>query len=155
MLVTNMWSEVSHDVGEAREYELSSEFFKQAIYKGAQVARHHDTTQSAHGIIRMLMMNRPIALRIQWELVDKGKDIADTAAGVTINKELNEQIKKHRAELKKLQDEMTRAITKKDKEVRHWKLEEEGENQLGQMGRRRVEAEFVDLRSEMKARPPR
>jgi hypothetical protein len=48
VLLTNMWGEVSHEVGEARERELTSNFFKPALDKGAQLVRHHNTEQSAH-----------------------------------------------------------------------------------------------------------
>ena len=118
VLVTNMWSEVSLDIGEARENELSSEFFKSVLDNGAQMARHHDTIQSAHDIIRGIMENHPVVLQIQRELVDERKDIVDTAAGEAVNKELNEQIRRHRAELEDLQKEMAQALEKKDEQIR-------------------------------------
>lgn len=89
-LVTNMWGEVSPEVGESSEYELSSRSFKPVIDKGAQMVRHHNTGQSVHDIIRMIVKNRPVVLQIQRELVDEHKDIVDTAAGEAVNKELNE-----------------------------------------------------------------
>ena len=124
VLVTNMWSEVSLDIGEARENELSSEFFKSVLDNGAQMARHHDTIQSAHDIIRGIMENHPVVLQIQRELVDERKDIVDTAAGEAVNKELNEQIRRHRAELEDLQKEMAQALEKKDEQIRR-ELEED------------------------------
>ena len=124
VLVTNMWSEVSLDIGEARENELSSEFFKSVLDNGAQMARHHDTIQSAHDIIRRIMENHPAVLQIQRELVDERKDIVDTAAGEAVNKELNEQIRRHRTELEDLQKEMAQALEKKDEQIRR-ELEED------------------------------
>ena len=124
VLVTNMWSEVSHDIGQAREDELSSDFFKLVLDNGAQMARHHDTIQSAHDIIRRIMENHPVVLQIQRELVDERKDIVDTAAGEAVNKELNEQIRRHRAELEDLQKEMAQALEKKDEQIRR-ELEED------------------------------
>ena len=118
IIVTNMWGKVSQDVGEARENELSTNFFKQVLDKGAQLARHHETAQSAHDIIRCIIRNRPIVLQIQRELVDDHKDIVDTAAGEAINKELNEQIRRHQAELKDIQEEMKQALEDKDEETR-------------------------------------
>ena len=117
-LVTNMWGEVSQDVGEARERELTTNFFKPVLDKGAQLARHHYTTESAHDIIRYIMKNQPVALQIQRELVDEGKTIIDTAAGEAINKELNEQMRHHQAELKAVQEEMMQALKDKDEETR-------------------------------------
>ena len=134
ILVTNMWSEVSSEIGESRENELSSRFFKPVIDKGAQMVRHHNTAQSAHDIIRLIMKNRPAALQIQRELVDEHKDIGDTAAGETINKELNEQMRRHQAEMKAVQQEMRQALKEKDEETRR-ELEEETRRLQEQMNR--------------------
>jgi len=124
VLVTNMWGEVPRDVGESREDELSSTFFKPVLDKGAQIVRHHNTAQSAQDIIRVIMKNRPVVLQIQRELVDEHKDIVDTAAGEAVNRELNEQIRRHKAEMKTVQQEMMQAMKEKDEETRQ-ELEEE------------------------------
>ena len=58
-----------------------------------------------------------IVLQIQQELVDEPKDIADTAAGDSIDSELKEQIRRHRAELKDLREEMKQALEAKDDEM--------------------------------------
>ena len=124
VLVTSMWGVEPQDTSEAREEELSSKFFKSALDKGAQMVRYHNTAESAHNIIRMVMGNRPVALQIQRELVDERKDITDTAAGESINPELKKQIRQHQAELKGLRDEMAQALKEKDEEMRR-KLEEQ------------------------------
>ena len=137
VLVTNMWGEVSQDVGEAREQELITNFFKPVLDKDAQLARHHNTAESAHDIIRSIMKNRPMALQIQRELVDEKKNIIDTAAGEAVNKELNEHIRRHQAELKVIQEEMKQALKDKDEETRK-ELEEETrklKEQMDKMGR--------------------
>ena len=81
ILVTNMWGDVSPDVGEAREQELVRPLFKSALDEGARLARHYNTSKSAHDIIRCVMKNQPIPLQIQCELVDEHKDLPDTAGG--------------------------------------------------------------------------
>ena len=124
ILVTNMWSWVSREVGEAREKELIGNFFKPALDKKAQLARHQNTAQSAHDIIRKIMNNHPVALQIQRELVDEHKDILDTAAGEAVNRELNEQIRRHQAEMKAVREEMMQALKEKDEEARQ-ELEQE------------------------------
>jgi len=124
VLVTNMWEEVSPDVGETREQELSQEFFKPVLDKGAQLAPHHNTTKSARDIIRRIMKNQPTPLQIQYELVDEGKDIIDTAAGRALNLELSEQIARHQAELKVNRMEMLQALDQNDEETRQ-ELQEE------------------------------
>ena len=62
VLVTNMWSEVSPDVGQNRENQLSAKFFKPVLDLGAQMVRHHHTVQSAHDIIRRMVANDPVVL---------------------------------------------------------------------------------------------
>ena len=106
IFVTNMWGDVSHDIGKAREDELSNRFFKQALDRGAQIVRHHNTDQSAHKIVRMIMGNQPVVLQIQQELVDEHKGVIDSAAGQAISRELDEQIGQHQAKLKEVQGEM-------------------------------------------------
>ena len=118
VLVTNMWSAVSPEDGEDRESQLSGDFFKPVLDKGAQMARHYDTTQSAHDIVWKIVENHPVVLGIQKELVDQGKDIVDTAAGEAVSRELNERIGEHQAELKGLRKEMAQALKRKDEEMR-------------------------------------
>ena len=132
VIVTNMWGEVPPHAGEARESELSSNFFKPALDKGAQMVRHQNTAQSAHDIIRMIGRNRPVALQIQRELVDERKNIVDTAAGEAVNEELNRQIRRHQDELKMVREEMMRALKDKDEETRQ-ELEEETKKLQEQM----------------------
>ena len=113
-----MWQVDPLDINEAREEELSSKFFKPTLDKGAQLARHHNTTESAHDIIRKIVDKHPVALQIQRELVEEGKDIIETAAGESISQELQELIMKHQAELNELRGEILRALKDKDKEMR-------------------------------------
>ena len=152
LLVTNMWGEVSHEVGEARERELASDFLKPALDKGAHMVRHHNTEHSAHEVIRRIMNNHPVVLKIQRELVDEHKDIANTSAGEVINEELKEVARRHEAELKKAQEEQARALRQKEEEAR-WKRQEEARKWAEQMRReeearasqRRLEKEQAEL----------
>ncbi|KAJ6513038.1 P-loop containing nucleoside triphosphate hydrolase protein, partial [Mycena sanguinolenta] len=108
VIVTSMWSQVTPDVGEARELELASDerFLRPVMEKGARMLRSYNDVPSAQAIIRYLIGNQPRALRIQRELVDQGKDIGQTAAGEELNRELNAQIQRHKAEMAKLQQEL-------------------------------------------------
>jgi hypothetical protein len=123
VLVTNMWGEVSRDVGEGRANELTRNFFKPALDKGAQMVHHSNTAQSARDVIRKIMNNHPVVLQIQRELVDEHKDILETAAGEAVNQELNKQIRRHQDDLRAVREEMMQA-SKKDEETRK-ELEEE------------------------------
>ncbi len=108
VIVTNMWSEVSKEVGEARETELASQdlFFKPVLSKGALMLRNENNKESAQNILRHIVENHPLSLQIQRELVDQKKDISQTAAGEELNRELMQQIKRHREEMRKIQEEM-------------------------------------------------
>jgi len=142
ILVTNMWGEVLHEAGEARERELASNFFKPALDKGARMVRHYNTEQSAHDVIRNIMNNHPVVLQIQNELVNEHKDVANTAAGAAITKDLKEEEERYQADLKKAQEEMARALREREEETKR-KMEEE---------RRRVEEEMRRVREEEEAR---
>ena len=140
VLVTNMWGGVSREVGEGRENGLSDNFFRPALDKGARMVRHDDTIQSAHNIIRMIMKNHPVVLQIQRELVDEHKDITDTAAGKAVNRELNEQMRRYKAELEKAEERMVKALEKKDEETRQ-ELEREKREMQEQIDRVRRDSE--------------
>ncbi|KAJ7168445.1 P-loop containing nucleoside triphosphate hydrolase protein [Mycena filopes] len=120
VVVTTMWSQVGLEVGEARETELVSDerFFKPVLDKGARMLRHENDIASAQAILHYLIGNQPRALRIQRELVDQGKEISQTAAGEELNRELSEQIERHKLDMAILQQEMRDAIREKDEETR-------------------------------------
>lgn len=143
ILVTNMWGRVDEDVGEAHEKELAEEHFKPALDKGAQLARHHNTTQSAHEIIRRVMKNDPAPLRIQEELVDEHKNIKETAAGEAVNEETAELLKRHAREMKELREEIRQAMEEKD-EMRKQEVEEEVRKVKMRMEKMRVESEAME-----------
>jgi chromosome segregation ATPase len=141
VLVTNMWAQVTQDVGEAREKELATNFFKPVLVKGARLTRHYDTAQSAHDIIRSIMKNIPIPLQIQRELVDEGKDITNTAAGEAINQELNKQIRQHKKELNAVKQEM-KELKEKDEEARR-EMEEDARKLREEMNKMRLESKTL------------
>ena len=145
VIVTNMWSEVSPEVGEAREGELSNVFFKPVLDKSAQMARHQNTVQSAHDVVRKIVTNTPLVLQIQRELLDEHKDIAETAAGKLVNRELNDQIERHRTELDQIQQEMEQAKKEGDEETRR-ELEEEKVKLQEQMEKIKKDSERMAAR---------
>ena len=116
LIVTTMWGLVDAQVGEAREEELKTNdiFFKPVLDEGARMARHDNTHQCAQDLVRMIMKNRPQALRIQRELVDERKDITETLVGEELGRERAELVKKHKSELQEIQDEMREALARRD-----------------------------------------
>ena len=120
VIVTNMWGEVDPQIGNAREAELAREdiFFKPVIEKGARMARHANTVPSAEAILRLVLDNHPMPLRIQEELVNEHKDISETGAGEELNREIAAQIKRHQEEMRTLREEMEQAMKDKDEETK-------------------------------------
>ena len=116
VIVTNMWSDVSSEVGEKRERELSGSelFFKPALEKGAHMVRHDNTVASAHRIIREIIGFPPTPLQIQVETVDEHKTLAQTDAGQDLKDELERQAAKHKQELDGLRSEMEELLSTKD-----------------------------------------
>ena len=125
VLVTTTRGEVPHDISQAREEELSGGIFRLVLGEGAQMVRHHNTVQSAHDIIRRIVWNYSVVLRIQRELVDERRDLSNTSAGEALIWELNEEMRRDRAELEGIRAEIKRALRKKDERKRR-KLEDEG-----------------------------
>ena len=145
VLVTNMWSAVSREVGEAREGVLSADFFKPVLKKGAQMFRHFDTPESAHGAIRKIIaVGRQAALQIQWELVVEQKSLVNTSAGKALKRELEERLRQYEAEFKRVWEEMEQALMEKD-EVARKELEEETKRLQEEMRRIKEDAEGMDV----------
>jgi flagellar biosynthesis GTPase FlhF len=158
VIVTNMWGEVSKDVGEAREQELATQdmFFKPVLDKGGQLLRHDNTSETGHNVLRHIIENHPLSLQIQRELVDQKKDISQTAAGEELNRELMAQIKKHRDEMRELQEEMKEAIRTKDEETKR-ELEVETRKLQAEMNRvqddaQKLASEYNEEKSRMEKR---
>ncbi|KAG2134841.1 P-loop containing nucleoside triphosphate hydrolase protein [Suillus clintonianus] len=158
LIVTNMWSKVKLEIGEAREAELASKdkFFKLMLEKGARMLRHDGTIESAHTILRYLINSHPATLRIQREIVDEHKPIEKTAAGSELRRALDEQADGHREEIRNLRAEMEAAMRAKHEERRS-ELQEELEKKQQECMRieensQRMASEFAAERTRLEAR---
>jgi hypothetical protein len=118
ILATTFWDKVSGQVGEEREAELrvKPEFWGSMIQRGSQVTRFTDR-DSALKIMELLLPNNPLPLEIQLELVDQSKNLVETAAGKSVNEELNRLEKIHKDQLQQIKEEYYLAIQEKDKEL--------------------------------------
>ena len=157
VVVTNMWGDVDPRVGSIREAELREDdmFFKPLLGMGAQMARHENTAPSAQRIIRLLLNNHPLPLRIQEELVTEGKKITETSAAEELNRELYAQIRKYQEELEMLK-EILRRISAENKELKEAleikarRMEEEIE--MFQKDRQMLESEYEKEKEMLNAR---
>jgi hypothetical protein len=132
VLTTNMWENVDSEVGATREGQLAAEFVKPALDKGAQLLRHHNTTQSAHDIIRAILKNHRTALQIQQELIDEGKEFDQTTVGEEINREVEKSTRRLEQEVEGLRNALEN-VRGREKETRS-----------------QLEAEIAELRAEIK-----
>jgi len=126
VIVTNMWGGVDRRAGERREADLKGKeiFFKPALEKGAQMARHLDTVDSAQRILHLILHNPPLPLRIQEEIADEGKDITKTSAGQELLREIREGIRRHQEERGILEEETLQAARDRNESLKR-ELEDE------------------------------
>ncbi|KAH7010113.1 P-loop containing nucleoside triphosphate hydrolase protein, partial [Ilyonectria destructans] len=105
---------------EQRETELVTDerFFGSLVARGAKMFRHKESdcrdngreTASAHCIlihlIHQLERSQPSALHLQREIIDQGKALSDTAAGIVAASYLHKARCEHEHRLKELKAEM-------------------------------------------------
>ena len=111
VIVTTYWGAVSDEEGERRERELVSneEFFKPAVDRGARVVRHDNTAESARSILRELCSGprrTEEPLSIQREIVQEGKTLVNTTAGIEVRETLEKEKEKNVAKKESLRKEM-------------------------------------------------
>ena len=151
--MTNMWGKVTPEVGEARERQLSTRFFKSAIDKGSRLLRHDNTVESAHAVIRAILNNHPLPLQIQEELVDQHMEFPQTGAGQEIHKALNEHAEKLEDRIKELQTDLQNV---EEQETRQELKEEirvsQGTLSSVQMGSTSMHATYQGHREHMRGR---
>ena len=126
--------------------------FKPVLDKGAQLTRHHNTTRSAYDIIQRIKKDPPTPPRPEEGYRDR-----------TIDQELNEQVRRHREELKTIRDEIAQRLREKDEEFRREleqetrRLQEQMRVELERMAsdhneeKRRMEAETWRMQKEARA----
>ena len=104
VFVTTMWGKEEGAIAEKRQAQLEQTFWASMIKLDAQVARFGDTYADGWSIIDKLNSRTPRPLKIQREMVDDGKVLADTAAGAEVEKEMKKLITMHEAKVKELKD---------------------------------------------------
>ncbi|KAJ4186526.1 hypothetical protein NW755_007822 [Fusarium falciforme] len=126
ILSSTHWSRVSLEESTRREADLQDKFWKDLLDKGATMMRHTGDRDSALALIDALIDKSPVVLDIQHELVDEGKDLIDTAAGIELNKELLDLQRRYESDLRGVREEMETAIRANDQrnqselnEIRH------------------------------------
>jgi hypothetical protein len=147
-IITNMWGEVNPEKGYERERELVSngKFFKSALDKGAGIRRHDNSIESGAEILRWIMSKQPVVLGIQDEMVNQGKDLAETRAAEELQREILEEAERQRAEMAKYQEEVE-AKARRIEEQRRREMERVRVETLRRMEEER-ERELAEIRAE-------
>ena len=110
VLVTNMWGLVtSNQRGVAREQQPKDKYFKAAIEEGAKQCRYNYDLESGQAILREILGNELVVLKIQEELVDEGKNIGNTGAMTELKRGILEVEGDYKREIKELEENMQKA----------------------------------------------
>jgi len=110
ILTTTMWDKVDNSTGSMREEQLRKMYWKSMIDAGSDTARFLNSCDSVWEIINRFTGPRR-ALKLQVEMVDKGLELAQTAAGATIFQWLGDLIDQFRVLIQLLEARL-RAISK-------------------------------------------
>jgi hypothetical protein len=102
ILVTTMWSHVTPEVGEEREKQLKESFWQDMIAKGCAVQRFDGTQRGAWSIIDTARAASSNSVLISTEIVDRHRELKETEAGATLNRQLEKLIRDQKEANKRL-----------------------------------------------------
>jgi len=113
ILTTTMWDEVDEATGLMREEELRTKYWKSMITFGSRMARVGNTYDSAWDVLDKFAntAHRPVLL--QQEMVDQGKDLANTTAGSALFQFWEKLVANFREILRKLEARL-RGVSKEN-----------------------------------------
>ncbi|KAI4591929.1 hypothetical protein KJ359_012060 [Pestalotiopsis sp. 9143b] len=121
VIVTTKWDAVPIETGELREQDLMNKFLQPMLTLGAQQARHNNTLVSAQDVLRKVLGNRGLALKLQNELVDEKKTLGETEAGAAVG----DDIDKLRAKYENEKEELMKLIKEENNETIRVLLQQE------------------------------
>ncbi|KAJ5176313.1 uncharacterized protein N7482_002190 [Penicillium canariense] len=118
ILGTTFWGKVDQKTGEDREAELQErpEFWGKMLQRGSHMMRLTDRV-SALQMVDHFLGRKPVPLEIQREMVEQDKRLIETAAGKSVNAELQRLEKLHKKELAQIRDDYKAALEEKDHEL--------------------------------------
>ncbi|TEB22475.1 hypothetical protein FA13DRAFT_1741000 [Coprinellus micaceus] len=117
-IITTRWDQVKGSTATARETELrtKSTLFKYLLDNGATLFRY-DRTQgliAAQTIVRHFLNTSPMPLLVQREMVDEGKLIAETTAGIELQKDFRKRMEESHKTMRQLKEEFHDLKTEND-----------------------------------------
>lgn len=123
VMATCQWERVVEADGIERERQLKEthNFWGYMVERGSQVHRHYNNRESALRLIDSLVgctKSRPkIVLDIQAQMVDEGKDLAETAAGQAVDDAIAKQRERFAKQIAESQADMKEALAARDRET--------------------------------------
>jgi hypothetical protein len=108
VLITTMWDQLAQrGIGLRREDELRKDFWKEMEDKGSQIRIFDGSRGMANALVCRMMRKKPIVLRIQEELVDEEKTLAETEAGKYILPKIAARVQEKEEEIAKLDNKLS------------------------------------------------
>lgn len=107
VLTTTMWTNVTKEVGERREQELKSRYWRRMLDMGSKSTRFGNTLESAWTIIDTAVQNQcpdPQTLLLQEELVDHHLRLSETEAGRALHAFLQGVFEEQRNRMQKMRE---------------------------------------------------
>ena len=150
VLATNRWDCLEReDVGVQRQTELKENhtYWKYMCQHGSQVTRFKGTAESALEIIRLVVNNTPVPLKIQHEMVNENKQLAETGAGRLVEAEIGNLCRKHEETVAAIREEMELALHKKDQEMQRL-LRNASEHWEGEIDKLRKQQDILKAENE-------
>ncbi|KAH7923800.1 hypothetical protein BV22DRAFT_1035939 [Leucogyrophana mollusca] len=109
ILATTKWENLPDGIAGGAKYEdqLKGIFWREMVERGSQVARFDGSQSSAREIVDRIIENHDyhLTLRVQTELVDLGKLIPETEAGITLRTMLKKLIETRKETVMQLKNE--------------------------------------------------
>lgn len=149
VLATTFWDRVDIETGSMREEQLmsTSGFWGGMIDHGTKVFRHDTGVESGRVMIEYLLARTESRLPvygIQNELVNEGKTLGQTAAGLELQAEMDKMCKRHEQQLEELQVDMKEAIMHCDENWRE-SVEQEMERHEKFLSRQREQRKMMEV----------
>ncbi|TFK33953.1 hypothetical protein BDQ12DRAFT_690350 [Crucibulum laeve] len=108
ILVTTMWDRVQRHLGEKRESELKSKYWKVLLDRGSDCYRFDNTQASAWAVIdKILESDDTETLLLQEELVELRKRLQETQAGITLYDTLQKALLEQKETIRQLAEQAT------------------------------------------------
>ncbi|KAJ1304953.1 hypothetical protein OPQ81_006085 [Rhizoctonia solani] len=151
IIATNMWSNPPTDIQERREQQLQTEFFRDALDGGARMVRRNTQgRESAHRIIRQLIGQAPLPLRIDVEISVEKKELHETEAGLAVEARLLDRVDRQQEAIEEARRDLQNALRERAETAAKRQAEFEREEKEMDELRRQIDSLRQGMEAERK-----